>query len=808
MRKHLLILLFIFATIVISQRVYAYNYVEVTSCGVTLSSNTYYYLTSDLYAESSSCFYGNYVGSENTIIDLNGHKIVLNNSHLLAYYGTSCAGLCSAKYLLIKNGTIETNSNKELFYDSLTPTFYKTWYLFLEDITFNSTSSLTPFEKSAFLMGYIYGYNLTLININFSFSQATAYSTRVNIINSSIGSKNTMCFDTFINSTISGYAAPCSEFDHIYKIPEYIINNKNSRIIFTDNYIHLFYVDGNDIIARRYAKDLSQYYEERAFSDIFGSVTPSIDNWDVAWRPEINRIVLAATSNYGTAVCFIDEEYDNVVCHTPFSYSTVTIGNVENSILSIVGYNQTSPPSIFITRFNVSSIPSPSVTVSELELPASYIQLFYKPYVLYNGTHYYLFTIANNNVPGYVGRRFLYLHIYDNDLNWVESKCAPAWNCYTEVHAFFAYEYPWTDDYGLVTINYYTHDIYRWVFTKKELFEEARSRLAIPFDPELITGPADYKSVERFSTYFPYFKYVEPEIAIPPYVTIYLIPEALYGNFSYSSVFAMTYEVGNNGGEDITVNVSVSNPTWMQIQSNMYMYKATINEYHPGWFVASIQPSGYVDFIVNFTVPKLSPAVIGHNVTEHIFASYDSSQISSLINVYIYGPSSLSCGNGICEPGESYINCPLDCYGNESFVCGNGICEPGESYDNCPIDCPISQYPSIPPTPPTPPTPPSPPAYNITQPLAGINVTALQVSGYGWLVPFLTPLFITIGGIIGVGAAVEYYIKTGGIAFCLTIIALSLGLWYLGFLPMVVAILITIMAGLFLWYLASRLVRR
>jgi len=776
--------------------------VDINSCQA-IYSNEYYRLISDILVNDVACFYSIPSDVENIVLDLNGHTVYLNGSNSI-FLGVASSTAGSIKYVKIINGSIFVNGGIVFRNGN------QMSEIILKNVNISGQGRLVHIAGD-----HIYMYNVSIYGVNIGTpSEPVAnyiYGSRLKVYNLSIAGNNVrLCYDEKNNVITSGDVImyPCTEFDHIYKTPTSVDIGYNSRTFFTDNYVHIFYINGNDIIARRYAKDLSQYYEEYTFSNIFGSVTPSIDNWDVAWRSEINKIVLAVASNYGTAVCFIDEEYDNVVCHTTFNYSTVTIGNVENSILSVVGYNQTSPPSIFITRFNVSSIPASSVAVSELELPASYIQLFYKPYVLYNGTHYYLFTIANNDVPGFVGSRFLYLHIYDNDLNWVESKCAPAWNCYTEVHGFFAYEYPWTDDYGLVTINYDTNDIYRWVFTKKELFEEARSRLAIPFNPELITGPADYKSVERFSTYLPYFKYVEPETAIPPYVTIYLIPEALYGNFSYSSVFAMTYEVGNNGGEDITVNVSVSNPTWMQIQSNMYMYKATINEYHPGWFVASIQPSGYVDFIVNFTVPKLSPAVIGHNVTEHIFASYDSSQISSLINVYIYGPSSLSCGNGVCEPGESYINCPLDCYGNESFVCGNGICEAGESYDNCPIDCPISQYPSIPPTPPTPPTPPAPPAYNITQPLAGINVTALQASGYGWLVPFLTPLFIAIGGIIGVAAAVEYYIRTGGIAFCLSIIALSLGLWYLGFLPMVVAILITIMAGLFLWYLASRLVRR
>jgi len=103
------------------------------------------------------------------------------------------------------------------------------------------------------------------------------------------------------------------------------------------------------------------------------------------------------------------------------------------------------------------------------------------------------------------------------------------------------------------------------------------------------------------------------------------------------------------------------------------------------------------------------------------------------------------------------------------------------------------------------PGPPAPPKYNLTQPLAGINVTLLEQSGYGWIVPFLTPAFIVVAAIVGVGAVVEYYIRSGGVGFALTVMFLSLILWYLGFFPASVAILITVLCGLFLWYLFSRM---
>ena len=45
-----------------------------------------------------------------------------------------------------------------------------------------------------------------------------------------------------------------------------------------------------------------------------------------------------------------------------------------------------------------------------------------------------------------------------------------------------------------------------------------------------------------------------------------------------------------------------------------------------------------------------------------------------------------TCGNGICEGGETCRNCSIDC-GVCRATCGNGICEVGENCRNCQIDC-------------------------------------------------------------------------------------------------------------------------
>ncbi len=43
-----------------------------------------------------------------------------------------------------------------------------------------------------------------------------------------------------------------------------------------------------------------------------------------------------------------------------------------------------------------------------------------------------------------------------------------------------------------------------------------------------------------------------------------------------------------------------------------------------------------------------------------------------------------SCGNGLCQSGETRCNCPSDC---SATFCGDGCCGGGENAGNCPADC-------------------------------------------------------------------------------------------------------------------------
>lgn len=51
----------------------------------------------------------------------------------------------------------------------------------------------------------------------------------------------------------------------------------------------------------------------------------------------------------------------------------------------------------------------------------------------------------------------------------------------------------------------------------------------------------------------------------------------------------------------------------------------------------------------------------------------------------------LTCGNGICDEGENFNNCPDDCPEESEPVCGNNVCETGENCGSCLTDCPCAE---------------------------------------------------------------------------------------------------------------------
>jgi len=99
-----------------------------------------------------------------------------------------------------------------------------------------------------------------------------------------------------------------------------------------------------------------------------------------------------------------------------------------------------------------------------------------------------------------------------------------------------------------------------------------------------------------------------------------------------------------------------------------------------------------------------------------------------------------------------------------------------------------------------PPVPPVPPEQ--LTPIPFVNATELREKGFGFLLPFLTPLAFTMFIIIGISGYVEYQISkagggTRGIAFAITFISLVLITSIMGLLPVwIVWLLIILAAGI------------
>lgn len=57
----------------------------------------------------------------------------------------------------------------------------------------------------------------------------------------------------------------------------------------------------------------------------------------------------------------------------------------------------------------------------------------------------------------------------------------------------------------------------------------------------------------------------------------------------------------------------------------------------------------------------------------------------------------LQCGNGTCDPGESFVTCAAACplVAVPAFVIGDGVCSEssGENFSNSPADCPLQPLP-------------------------------------------------------------------------------------------------------------------
>lgn len=112
-----------------------------------------------------------------------------------------------------------------------------------------------------------------------------------------------------------------------------------------------------------------------------------------------------------------------------------------------------------------------------------------------------------------------------------------------------------------------------------------------------------------------------------------------------------------------------------------------VGSYNYAWNVKCIQTQGTTNiFIVDsgsgsFPVTTGTP-VCGNNLCEEPYECATNQQCTSVCQQDCGIAPTNFCGDGTCNTGENYGNCPNDCR-----TCGNGVCNTGETTSNCPNDC-------------------------------------------------------------------------------------------------------------------------
>jgi len=770
--------------------------VDISSCG-TLSSNTYYRLTQDINYTGSDPFSGNYrcfvapIGITNYILDLNGHTVRINNGDFI--YASE------GGYFKIINGKIILNHSLVFFI----PSTGHMHHVILENVEIQSiTDSYFLSKYYSFGINYpfedIYAYNISLIGINSTLYlryYATDWNGEIkdvffsrvrlrNVYGSNI--KGRICYDEMVNSTIISplESYNCSGFTTIYKLPEFYISiPKSSFTVFGDSYNHIIEVENSTCVRLyRYAKDFSAYFETREVCGEWNltDVTP----FDVKYS--YGRVWISGTRSYNTGligICWFNESnYAHASCTeksvgTFLSYSSLTFFN---DTVTLTGVNSSNY--VFIWRLT----PTWSVIKEgTLPLPSSFVQVLAKPYTFWNGTHYNLIGVFNNNIGGYSGYYYVYRVEFDNNLNYLNWYCL---ECTRQIQKIlfqdtdFGYTVMYMVDFDkhLIGTGYY-HD-FRERFIPSEVMPS--------FDPVETTNFADPNTL-ALSVYAGSLKYSETE-TLPPTGEVTLTPENFTGILYYSGALSYTYTLTNNVGTTINFVVNTSQPSWSEIK-NSYISGGTITSVTSDKLEGTLNAGGVLSFTVEWQGPNVPEYLIGSNVTVYVYAYWNGNREESVGTFEIRGPVPTTCGNGICEAGESYINCPLDCYGNETYVCGNGICEAGESYDNCPTDCPLSYY-----------APPTLPPVNITYPeleyLPFINTTEWVEAGYSWALPFFSKIFLfTFFGLL-VAGGIEYLSKSHGRAFIFTMLMWLVIGCFVQIYPYWILLVLIIIGGFLLFY--------
>ena len=176
------------------------------------------------------------------------------------------------------------------------------------------------------------------------------------------------------------------------------------------------------------------------------------------------------------------------------------------------------------------------------------------------------------------------------------------------------------------------------------------------------------------------------------------------------------------------------------------------------------------DFGVNNTFLDVCPADIGYNVSRPCTPGWQCLDNKTLAYVV----------NTECEVSK-IINCTI--------ACVNGKC--------------VEEAPP-PPKPPAPEVPEIPP--KVSEPIPFFNRTQLEETGWGWMIPFVSPMAFAFYIIFGVSAFVASKVKQqSGIVFALTFLTGILIASLANIIPSWVGITLILIAGGIVAYLISKI---
>ena len=100
-----------------------------------------------------------------------------------------------------------------------------------------------------------------------------------------------------------------------------------------------------------------------------------------------------------------------------------------------------------------------------------------------------------------------------------------------------------------------------------------------------------------------------------------------------------------------------------------------------------------VTCIIAVLIAFLAPnGIMSRTIDSGINATVDQIALMTAGTNFESGVQHGHCGDGLCVPPETLVNCPQDCLPSTP-VCGDGVCEfPPETIATCPQDCNSSSF--------------------------------------------------------------------------------------------------------------------